>query len=401
MSLPIFPTWFISIHRMQKKSLLIIFFVIFIDLLGFGIVIPILPYYATSFGATATNLGWLMMCYSAMQFLFSPFWGALSDRIGRRPVILTCLIGIGGSLFLLGMAKSLAGLFIARLLGGFFGANISAATAYIADTTTPQNRTKGMGIIGAAFGLGFLFGPALGGVLSRTSYSFPALVASGIAGLNFIFAFFFLKEPRLSERERSTHRSHLSLFSIRQTLQKQKVAWLIFLFFLTTLGIAQLETAFALFLLKRFNLDAYHAGLVLAFVALVMVFIQGGAIGPLVKKFGEKNLIRGGALLMAVGLALVSFSFLFKLSLVGFFIHALGYAVVNPSLSGLVSSQATGDVQGSTMGVYHSAGSLGRILGPLLAGRLFDSFGEAYPFLVACCFFMMVAFFASVKLSQR
>src|SRR3989338_226933 len=386
---------------MQKKPLLIIFFVIFIDLLGFGIVIPILPYYAASFGATATNLGWLMMCYSAMQFLFSPFWGGLSDRIGRRPVILICLVGIGSSLVLLGMAKSMAWLFLARLLGGFFGANISAATAYIADTTTTENRTKGMGIIGAAFGLGFLFGPALGGVLSRTSYGFPALVAAGIAGLNFIFAFFFLKEPRLNEKERATHRSHLSLFFIRQTLQKQKIAWPILFFFLTTLGIAQLETAFGLFLLKRFHLDAYHAGLILAFIALVMVFIQGGAIGSLVKKFGEKNLIRGGSLLMTLGLALVAVSFLFNLSLFGFFIHALGYAVVNPSLAGLVSSETTGDVQGSTMGVYHSAGSLGRIVGPLLAGRLFDSFGESYPFLVACLFFVLVSFFASVKLSQK
>ena len=149
---------------MNKKQLLIIFLVVFIDLLGFGMVIPILPYYAKTFGASGVEVGWLMMSYSAMQFLFSPFWGRLSDKIGRRPVLLICLAGIGSSMVVLAMASSFMWLLVARVLAGFFGANISAASAYIADITTPENRAKGMGLIGAAFGAGFLFGPALGGV---------------------------------------------------------------------------------------------------------------------------------------------------------------------------------------------------------------------------------------------
>src|SRR5262245_16201796 len=184
---------------MKKSPLLIIFLVVFVDLVGFGIVIPILPYYAKSFGASATTLGILMMCYSGMQFLFSPFWGRLSDRIGRRPVILTSILGIGLSMVVLGFARSLAWLFAGRLMAGFFGANISAASAYIADVTPPEKRAKGMGLIGAAFGLGFLFGPALGGVLSRWGYGTAALVAAAISLFNFLFASLRLEEPRLSE----------------------------------------------------------------------------------------------------------------------------------------------------------------------------------------------------------
>ena len=150
---------------MQKRALVTIFLVVFIDLVGFGIIIPILPYYAKTFGANATILGLLMMCYSGMQFLFASFWGKLSDHYGRRPILLTTIAGITFSLFLLAWAPTLAWLFISRLLGGFFGANISTASAYIADITPPEKRAKGMGLVGAAFGLGFLFGPAIGGTL--------------------------------------------------------------------------------------------------------------------------------------------------------------------------------------------------------------------------------------------
>src|SRR3989338_6845379 len=178
---------------MNKKPLLTIFLVVFIDLVGFGMIIPILPYYAVSFQASATTLGWLMMSYSAMQFVFSPFWGRLSDRIGRLPVLLACIAGIGVSMVLLGMAKSLIWLFAARILAGFFGANISAASAYIADVTKPSERAKGMGLIGAAFGLGFLFGPVLGGLLSKWGYGTAAYVAAGLSFGNLIFACLILK----------------------------------------------------------------------------------------------------------------------------------------------------------------------------------------------------------------
>lgn len=371
---------------MKKNPLISIFLVVFIDLLGFGIVVPILPYYATDFGASASELGWLMMCYSGMQFLFSPFWGSLSDRIGRRPVILICLLGMSLSMLFLGLAPVLSGLFVARLLSGFFGANISTAMAYIADVTKPSERAKGMGLIGAAFGLGFLFGPALGGLLSHWGYAAAPLFASGLSLINFIFTFFILKEPSLSVNLRSEHRPHPTRKLILQTLKNRPTGIPVLLFFVVTLGMAQLETTFGLFLLKRFQLDAIHAGLILALMALIMVFIQGRGIGPLVKNYGEVFLIIVGTGLMGLSLVGASYSNSIPLFVGILAFHAIGYALTNPSLSGLMS-RSSSHQQGATMGIFQSAGSLGRVLGPISAGYLFDHLGIRAPFLLASFLF--------------
>ncbi len=364
-----------------------IFLVVFIDLLGFGIVVPILPYYATAFGASASQLGWLMMCYSGMQFLFSPLWGNLSDRIGRRPVILICLFGMSLSMLLLGLAPLLSGLFVARLLSGFFGANISTAMAYIADVTKPEDRAKGMGLIGAAFGLGFLFGPAIGGLLSHWGYAAAPLFASGLSLLNFIFTFFILKEHSLSINLRSEHRPHPTRKLIVQTLKNRSTGLPVLLFFIVTLGMAQLETTFGLFLLRRFQLDAIHAGLILAFLALIMVFIQGKGIGPLVKKYGEVFLIMVGTGLMGLSLVGASYSPSILLFVIILSFHSIGYAFTNPSLSGLMSRSSLHQ-QGGMMGIFQSAGSLGRVVGPIAAGYLFDHLGITFPFWVASLLFI-------------
>ncbi len=374
---------------MKKSPLFIIFFVVFIDLVGFGMVIPILPYYAKSFGASATTLGWLMMCYSGMQFLFSPFWGRLSDRIGRRPVILTSILGIGFSMMILGFANSLLWLFVGRILAGFFGANISAASAYIADVTPPEGRAKGMGMIGAAFGLGFLFGPALGGLLSHWGYGTAPLVAAGLSIMNLIFAMIKLKEPELSEETRRTHRNRFNPQLARQILLGPKTGLSILLFFLVTTGFAQLETTFALFLLARFGLDAGHAGMILASMALVMIFIQGGAIGKLVKIFGEAKLILIGTALMTLSLFLASLSGTLTFFVTALLFQALGFAITNPSLSSLTSRNALEGAQGATLGVYQSAGSLARVIGPITAGFLFDRLGIQAPFWMASGFFAL------------
>ncbi|OGQ22428.1 MAG: hypothetical protein A3I05_02995 [Deltaproteobacteria bacterium RIFCSPLOWO2_02_FULL_44_10] len=381
---------------MRKTSLSLIFLVVFLDLVGFGIVIPVLPYYAKIFGASATELGWLMVCYSGMQFLFSPFWGRLSDRIGRRPVLLTCILGIAISFLILGSARSLLWLFIGRLFAGLFGANISAASAYIADITPPEKRAKGMGLIGAAFGLGFLFGPALGGLLSKWGYHVPALVAAALAAINFLFAFLKLEEPKLTLEERTAHRHHFTFRNWIETVTSRQVGFFIGLFFLMTMGIAQLETSFALYLLARFGLDALHAGVILAMMAVCMIAIQGGGIGPLVAHFGERFLVATGALLMTCGLVGAMLSPTVHWFVVALLFHAVGYALVTPSLSALTSKTVESRVQGATMGVYQSAGSLGRIVGPLLAGILFDRVGMSMPFYVAAGFFM-IAFILSVK----
>lgn len=380
---------------MQKKSLFTIFLVVFIDLVGFGMVIPILPYYANFFGASATTLGLLMMSYSAMQFLFSPFWGRLSDRIGRRPVLLCCITGLGAAMLLFAFAKTLTMLFISRLLAGFFAANISAASAYIADITTPEERTKGMGLIGAAFGLGFLFGPGIVGILGKLGllaqwgYGVVGFFAAGLSFINLIFAFSSLQEPKLSEEIRKTHRHRGGKDAWTKTLASPSRAIPIFVFFLSTFAFAQMETIFGLYLLSRFSLDAEHASFILVLMALMMVFIQGGAIGKLSKRFGEIRLVEIGTFLMGLGLLFACFAPTLRLFVAFFLILALGSSLTNPSLSSLVSKNSGADVQGLSMGIYQSAGSLARMFGPVLAGFLFDRFGIQTPFLGAVILFWL------------
>ncbi len=376
----------------KKKALLTIFLVVFIDLIGFGMMIPILPYYAKSFGASATLLGFLMMSYSGMQFLFSPFWGRFSDRMGRRPVLLTCIAGIASSMLLLGFARSLFWLFAGRLLAGFFGANISTAQAYIADVTPPEERTKGMGMIGAAFGLGFLFGPALGGVLSKWGYGTVAFAVAALALANWLFAVFFLKEPELPENLRREHRARFTWKQWRMTLAEESTGIPILLFFLVTFGMAQMETSFAYFILARFGLGAMNAGLILAGMALMMAIIQGGAIGRLAKQAGEMRLVLVGTLIMIPGLVSASFVPYLKPFVLSMLVYVIGYSIVSPSLSSLVSKGAGKSVQGLTMGIYQSAGSLARMLGPILAGFLYDNLGMSAPFLSASFFFVAVLF---------
>lgn len=375
---------------MNKKPLFVIFLVVFIDLLGFGIIIPILPYYAVTFGANATTLGFLMMSYSLMQFIFSPFWGRLSDHIGRRPILLTCIAGIGLSMLVLGFARSMIWLFVGRILAGFFGANISTASAYIADVTPPNQRAKGMGLIGAAFGLGFLFGPAFGGFLSRWGYEWAAWSAAALSLFNLILAFFILHEPKINEETREAHRQKLSRLAWHTALSRRETKMIILVFFFVTLGMAQLEASFAFFVMKKFGLDAFHAGLILALMALVMAGIQGRGIGKLAGNFGEKNLVICGAVLMA--LALVGAAVGDSVAIFTFFIlvYAVGYSVTNPSLLSLASQSASPEIQGSVMGFYQSAGSLGRIFGPPAAGFLFDRVGVASPFLFSSLIFCVV-----------
>ncbi|RZA09079.1 MAG: MFS transporter [Proteobacteria bacterium] len=367
---------------MKKSPLLVIFFVVFFDLLAFGIVIPILPYYSKTFGASAFELGWLMAVYSIMQFLFAPFWGGLSDRIGRRPVLLFTILG-GASCM---VATALAGdywiLFAARLLAGIFGANISTATAYIADVTSEENRAKGMGIIGAGFGLGFIFGPALGGILSVHGYATPILIAAGLGLANFLFAFFVLEESREANSKPAGRK--FSAAGLRLAFARNSTAIPIGLFFLSTLAFTQLEVIFGLYVLGKFGYGAQQAGYLLAGMGVVSAILQGGLIGRLAKKYGEKKLLPVGFFFMAVSLLGAPFSptvALFGLFLFGI---AIGNGLVNPSLSSLVSKGAPADKRGSVLGIFQSGSSLARVVGPPLAGLLFDRVGPASPMFLSC-----------------
>jgi DHA1 family tetracycline resistance protein-like MFS transporter len=371
----------------EKSPLLVIFLVVFIDLLGFGIVIPILPYFAKEFGASARTLGFLMASYSAMQFIFSPIWGSLSDKIGRRSVILISLLGGTIAFSILGFAKSLMWLFAGRILSGITSANISTASAYITDITTPENRAKGMGLIGASFGLGFIFGPAIGGLLFKYGYSAPMFAAALLSLIDFILAFFILKEPKVH-----TPIQKRKISGIKNVLTDPRAFYGVLLFFLSTLAFTQVEVSFALFMLSRFQFNATQSGMMLALMGVVGAIIQGGLIGKLSKKFGEVNLIFFGFIFLSLGLLGVSLTYQIFVTSLFIVLSAIGNGCVNPSLSSLTSQGAQEETRGAVMGIYQAGSALARILGPLLGGYLFDKFGEGTPFSVAALFYLIGIF---------
>jgi MFS family permease len=347
-----------------------------LDLIGFGIVIPILPFYAEKFGASATVLGLLLASYAAMQFLFAPFWGKLSDRIGRKNVLLITLFGSGLGLALLGLAPSLPWIFAGRILSGIFAANIGVASAYVTDVTDEANRAKGMGLIGAAFGIGFILGPALGGILSTHGYSTPILFAAGLSFVNVGYA-----KWRLIDVSRSHEKSEKPP-STAELLSDPFIRKLCLTNLLFTLGVTQLEAVFAFFMKDRFGYDARHVAYILVFMALIMVGIQGGLIKRLVMRFGERRLLWTGALLLAIAFFSIPKIFGVALLLLPLAVASVGRGVSQPSLLSLVSKGAFPNQRGSVMGIFQSSASLARVIGPAAAGWLYDG-GQALPFFLA------------------
>jgi len=361
-----------------KSTLPILFSIIAIDVIGFGIVIPVLPFYADEFGASGLVLGLLFTSHAAMQAIFAPIWGRLADRIGRRPVMLGTIAGTSGALLLLGFADSLLQIFVARILSGVFAANISVATAYIADVTDEDERTRWMGMVGACFGVGFIIGPAIGGPLALLGYGVPMLVAGGLAAVNFVYAIFVLQEP-------ASHRASVSAgasSSRLQVLSEPAIRNLCLTYFLFTFAVTQLETIFAYFMKNRFDYDVLGVTGILIAMALVMAGIQGGGMRPLVARFGEKSLLVGGIALMALSFAIVPWAPVVGLLMVPLLGSAIGRAVSQPSLMGLASFEASASNRGAVMGTFQSSASLARVLGPLAAGALYDR-AEAAPFLLA------------------
>jgi MFS family permease len=347
-----------------RASLAILFSVIVLDLIGFGIVIPILPFYAEAYGANATILGLLLTSYAGMQFLFSPLWGKLSDRIGRKKVLLLTMAGSALGLLILGWAPNLFFLFLGRIVSGTFGANISVATAYVSDVTTEENRARGMGLIGAAFGIGFILGPAIGGILSIYGYSTPIYFAALLSLLNVGYALLRLGEPITEfQATRSSTRKSLSAPDIRK---------LCLINFLFTVGITQLEATFAFFMMDRFHYDAKQVAYLLVLMAFIMVVVQGGLIRRLVAQFGEKRLLEAGALFLGIAFIAIAYSPTVALLLIPLSLASLGRGISQPSLLSLVSKFAPSQERGGIMGVFQSSASLARVIGPVAAGTLYD-----------------------------
>jgi DHA1 family tetracycline resistance protein-like MFS transporter len=361
------------------SPLIVIFTTVFIDLVGFGIVIPVLPFYAegTIFNATPRTVGLLFASYSIMQLIAAPVLGRLSDRHGRRPVLLLSIIGTGIGFLILGFANTLWMLFAGRILDGLTGGNISTAQAYIADVTTKEDRAKGMGLVGAAFGLGFIFGPAIGGVLSRWGIHVPFLFAAALCFANAILLFFTLPETvnRKPFGDRASRESRLT--QVFKSLKEPRLAFLITIYFLFIVAFSIMTTSFSLYTMFRFGYDAQHNGYLFAYVGLISVIVQGGLIGKLVKRFGELPLILVGACFFAVSLFAVPFvspsSGGLLALLVGGGVFALGNSLATPALTSLASKSAGVTEQGTVLGVMHSSASLARAAGPSLTALLIHS----------------------------
>ncbi len=367
--------------------MLTLFLIVFIDLVGFGIIIPLLPFFGEHFSASPAMIGFLMASYSLTQFIAAPFWGRASDRIGRRPILLITLAGAAASYVLLGFSSSLLMLFAARGLGGFMAGNISTAFAYVADITTPENRTKGMGVIGAAFGLGFIAGPAIGGILAgpdplNANFRTPALAAAALSCIALTMAFFLLKES-LSEEIRkqiSAMPTKNRRQQFRDALAKPGVGLLIGLSFMATFVFAGMETTFAMWSERRMGWGPQQNGYLFAFVGIMAAMVQGGLVGKLAKRFGETNLVIQGAAALALGMLLIPFTNSLATLLGAMVIVAYGFSIITPSLNSLISLQVASGEQGGVMGVGRSATTMARVIGPAWAGLMFSHLGMDWPY---------------------
>jgi MFS family permease len=384
----------------QRSPLIFIFLTVFIDLLGVGIVVPLLPYYVKIIEQAdaswlssnrALVVGALAASFSLFQFVFSPVLGALSDRFGRRPVLLISLAGTGISYIVFGLADQLlplgigtvlAVLFFARILDGITGGNISTAQAYIADVTPPEDRAKGLGLIGAAFGLGFMLGPAIGGLLSTISLSAPAFVAAALTFGNVIFGFFRLPESLPVERRISVPLSKMNPVSrLSAVVGKASIRPLLAGVLLLNFAFAGLQNNFAVFSDVRFGFGPAENAFVFAFIGLMAVFMQGFLIRKLLPRFGEARLSITGLAMMAVGFAMIAFVPVAWMLYPAMGVLAAGAGMATPSLTSLISRRVAPDEQGSVLGGVQAFNSLMMVVGPLFAGLIFDLIGPAAPYI--------------------
>jgi MFS transporter, DHA1 family, tetracycline resistance protein len=380
--------------KIRNSPLLPIFLIVFIGLLGFGIILPLLPLYAEAFGASPFVVGVLLASYSLMQLIATPYLGALSDRVGRRPVLIISQVGTLLSFILLGLANSLPLLFIARLLDGISGGNISTAQAYISDVVEEKDRAKAYGLIGAAFGLGFILGPAIGGILSQgENYHIPAFAAAAISLLSLLLTIFMLPESLTPEKRNTLRQPRIiDLDGLGAAFRYEQLGLLLLIFFLFNLSQAGFQ-GFALFNDRQFGFGARETGYVLAFVGVLAVLIQGGGIGPIVRRFGERHSLQVGLLLGGIGLALAGFAPSWPLLLLALIPVALGLGIATPTANSLITRESPPEERGQILGISQSVAALARVLGPLLAGLAFEY--EAWgPFLLSSLLIMMACGFA-------
>ncbi|MGI9056637.1 MAG: MFS transporter [Pyrinomonadaceae bacterium] len=366
-------------EKFLTKPLIIIFITVFIDLVGFGIVIPALPYYVESdlFRATPFEIGILFASYSLMQFIFSPVLGSLSDRYGRRPVLFFSIIGSAIGYLFIGFAFALWMVFAGRIIAGITGGNISTAQAYIADATSKENRARGMGLFGAMFGLGFIFGPAIGGILSRYGISTPFLFAAVLSAVNAILVYFILPET-VNTANYDPAKARKSRFAeIFESLGDLKFGTLNAVYFFLITSFSIMTYAFVLYTIERFDYTAEENGYIFAFIGVLAVIFQGGLFNKLVKKFGENPLVIIGCLMMAISLFVIPYIGPDYGGLTGVLLTvallAIGNSMASPAITSLASKISDDTMQGKSLGVLQSFASLARAIGPAVGGILLNN----------------------------
>ena len=367
----------------------IVFTTVVIDLIGFGLVLPILPLWAEQIGASPVQIGIVTASYAVAQLLFAPVWGRLSDKHGRRPVILISLAGSAVASLIIGLAGTLVVLLLARVLQGIAGASYAAAQAYVADITEPKDRARGMGLIGAAFGLGFVLGPAIGALFSAIDQRLPFFVASGLAATNLLIAW-----RRLPESRKLGHPSEAPvprLAIVRRALASRDLAPLVWLTFVATFAFVGMETTFALFGERRFSYDPVQMGLLFTFIGVMAVFSQGYLVGRVVERWGERRVMIGGLVGTAGGLLLVAVAHELWVLLPGLALLAVASGLVFSTTTALISLAAGDREQGMVLGLSASVGSAARIAGPLVATALFQHAGIAVPLVVGAALFAVCA----------
>jgi len=381
-----------------RQKLILIFIFVFVDVLGFSLILPLLPYYAETFEATPTLVGLLLGANAASQLVGAPIIGRLSDRYGRRPMLILSIAGTVASFVMLGLANSLWMLFASRIIDGLLGGNISLAQAYITDVTDKENRARGLGIIGASFGLGFIFGPALGGTLSAgTNYGRPALAAAALSALNLLGVLIWLPESLPPEKRAEQTESRRAAFSARalwEALNRPCVGPLLHVGLFYGLAFTTFQTIFSLFAQKRLGLDARATSYVFTYVGVVIVAVQGGGVGLLAKRFSDKQLIFGGSILLSLSLLLWALTPTLWLLLLVLAPIALAGGVLNISINSALTKSVYPEEVGGTLGLSAALASLDRVVSPIAGAFLLENVGAAAPGILGALLMAWVISFA-------
>lgn len=391
----------------RKANLTVIFITVFIDLMGFGILIPILPTFATKELAISDfQIGIVIAIYSFFQFLLNPFFGSLSDKFGRRPILLFTLLLTSVSYLIFSISDSFEMLLFSRILAGIGGSNIAVAQAIISDITPQSERAKGMGLIGAAFGLGFVFGPFIGGVLAKFSYSYAGLGSALFSFLSFLFAFIVLKETIKMEKSKISYRIKLFNIKLLSIIAKNRPLFVTMLLFFTIIfAVANIYGTFALLAYKKYNFDEIQIGILFSISGLIGALVQGILIKNISLKYSERSVIVIGTFLMMISLALIPYGYNFIGVAVVISLLSIGTGLLQPTLLGMVSNFAPIDKQGEIFGINQSFASLARVLGPLWGGFAFDYYGYNSPFITGAIFtfftFLIGLFFIKFQTSNR